>query len=530
MDQVRKLLTKVYRGVGTTRAKRLENLVARGEWALLQQERISDPRVYISSDAYLRDALVVEITRKLCLPGDTHKRKEAAARKFWDSESQCLRTNARLNRFINNGPFRGPADVAVSDFISRWRKEVERVLGPLPHRLEPTFSGGATLSDAGKLVTIPDKMSTLRTVYEDSYDIYLQSVAGTVLDQPVRPDFRRSNHFFTVPKDSETDRGCCKEASGNILLQLAVGRHLKSRYYHSYKVNLVTAQPLHQQLAQKASIDGSYATIDLSNASDTVSRRLVELILPGPWFALLNSLRAKFTQIDGKTVYLEKFSSMGNGFTFELETIVFRSLVEVLGAQDSYVFGDDIIVPTEHASATVKALEFFGFKTNPRKTFCEGPFRESCGGDFFNGIAVRPYYMKELPDEPQHWIAIANGLLRADPEQRYTKAARRFCVDQVPVDWRNTGPTWLGDTVFHDDSAVPVDHVFKSREYGGYVARHKLPAWRIKRPVSQRFSLVQHWRPEVALACAVLGTGPWITPRDSILGYKTDYVPIWGLP
>ena len=240
-------------------------------------------------------------------------------------------------------------------------------------------------------------------------------------------------------------------------MQLAAGAIIKARYKTAYGVDLGEAQDTHRRLSQEASIHGHLATIDLSNASDTVSRNLVKLLLPTAWYTLLNSLRAPLTEIDGRTVWLEKFSSMGNGFTFELETLIFMSMMVALGCTSCAAYGDDMIVETEKASAVIAALKFFGFTPNIKKTFVEGPFRESCGGDFFNGVPVRAHYLKEPPDEPQKWIELANGLRRADPSGRWTAAAWWFCVDQVPTDWRNFGPASLvGVSVFHSEDATPI--------------------------------------------------------------------------
>jgi hypothetical protein len=42
-------------------------------------------------------------------------------------------------------------------------------------------------------------------------------------------------------------------------------------------------------------------------------------------------------------------------------------------------------------------LEAFGLKVNSRKTFFQGPFRESCGKDFINGVLVTPVYLRQHP-------------------------------------------------------------------------------------------------------------------------------------
>ena len=528
MDQVQKFLRKLYRGVGSARAKRLERLVAASEWASLQKEVLVSPSVYQNDVVYLKDALVVEITRKLLLPGDSEQRRKAAIATFWQAESQCAATNARLSRFIScQGPFEGP-DEALISFIGRWRNEIRRVLGRAPKQLTPRFSGGSTLSDKGQQTTIPDKLFSKPTLYAGVDHALLQnSINGT-------PFFGKDltlvgeNRFFTVPKDSAKDRGCCVEASLAVSLQLDVGKIIERRFEKAYQADLSATPDYHRWLSQLASKHGTFATIDLSNASDTVSKGLVKLLLDDDWYMLLNSLRAKATALDGQRVYLEKFSSMGNGFTFPLETLIFRSLAVTLGCRCVSVFGDDIIIETERSADMIAALRYFGFTPNEKKTFCDGPFRESCGGDFFNGKPVRAHYLKELPSEPQNWIALANGLRRVDPTMRYVRAAWHFCVDQVPLDWRNfTAESDLGDFAFYDPGAKPQAHFFRYPEkiklFGRWVG-DEYPAWRGKVPVAVTFSLFKHFPFEVAIVAASMGVGEDVAVRDKVAGYRTSWV------
>lgn len=58
------------------------------------------------------------------------------------------------------------------------------------------------------------------------------------------------------------------------------------------------------------------------------------------------------------------------------------------------VYGDDIIVPVDEARSLINYLSILGFQTNVDKTYLSGNFRESCGGDFLNGIDVRPFFLK----------------------------------------------------------------------------------------------------------------------------------------
>lgn len=515
MDQIQKLLVKLLRQNGSSRSKRLLRLVEQGEWGLLQKESLSPPHVYQNHSMYKRDAIVVELLRKCYMPSTAKGCREAAVETFWACEAKNAQTNARLDRYIGNkGPF-DPSDLPVLDFISRWRKNVERVLGRLPERLNPRFSSGATLSDRGLQTTIPDKLSSVPTVYRGSLDVFRHSVAGTVLDRPT-VKVVRSNKFFTVPKDSSKDRGCAVEASGAVILQLDIDRIWKKKYEKRYQVRFSRLPEYHVWLAQLASRHQTFATIDLSNASDTVCRKLVQLVFPSNWFELLNSLRAKTTLIDGKTVYLEKFSSMGNGFTFMLETILFRTLIETVGSKCGTVFGDDIIVESEYAGDTLAALHFFGFTPNQRKTFCEGPFRESCGGDFFNGEPVRAHYMKTLPDEPQHWVALANGLRRADPSMKLVSSAWHYCIDQLPRAWRQRhADEELGDAAIYDPQAKP-------RMVRG------VPYWDIHVPIVKTYDLTKYFNGDVAIAAAVLGTKNKVPLRDQVLGYRRAKVIAYG--
>jgi len=528
MNQIQGFLRKLYRGIDSERSKSLEKLLDRGEWALIQKETLRKPGTYKDAAEYFRDALCVEITRKMLIPTDKDKCYQAAVATFWETEAQCRATNVRLSRFRDfQGPFE-PQDLAICDFIGQWRRELAYVLGKAPSRLTPRFSGGSTLSDQGKRVTIPDKLLSQPTVYTGSDQTSLQrSLNGTPFFlKPLKEV--RSNRFFTVPKDSSKDRGCCIEASLMVSLQLDAGKHIERRIEKVYKVNLANGKPYHQWLAQIASRHGTFSTIDLSNASDTVAFGLVQLLLPSDWLSLLNSLRAGSTDLDGQTVLLSKYSSMGNGFTFPLETLLFWTLGKVIGSRCITVFGDDIIVETEHHAAMVAALRYFGFTPNAKKTFCDGPFRESCGGDYFEGTLVRAHYLKEVPSEPQHWVSLANGLRRVDPDQTYTKAAWRYCVDQVPVGWRNfCADSSLGDFAFYDPAAKPQLRFFAWPEHRKMFGRRVgdlLPAWRGMTPITRTYDLFKHIPFEIAIIAASMGTAADVPLRDSVTGYRPGFI------
>jgi len=235
---------------------------------------------------------------------------------------------------------------------------------------------------------------------------------------------------------------------------------------------------------------------------------------------------------------LEKFSSMGNGFTFELETLIFsalaRSLVAARGLDPSVVrcYGDDLIVPAECYSDVVAGLKMFGFSPNMKKTFGEGPFRESCGGDYWRGVPVRAHFIETLPDEPQQWISLANGLRRISQvpgnedlsrkRWEFVRNAWFIAQDSLPKKIRECrGPSSLGDIVIHD---IP--------EKWSYTTPPKDfdPSWdqtyiRAYVPVPSVLPW-NHWKPLVQLASCTLGLpSAGITPRGGISGYRISRVP-----
>lgn len=235
-------------------------------------------------------------------------------------------------------------------------------------------------------------------------------------NQPISFEPVAGGTYCQVPKSALINRNIETQPLVNGFAQLGLGQVVRRRL-KAVGVDL-SDQTRNQYYAMVGSITGGFATIDLSNASDTISRELVRWILPVDWFKAMDLVRTHFIEIDGETRHLHRFSSMGNGFTFELETLIFYTLAK--SAANKRVkcptictYGDDIIVPAKAYSLLVQVLTVCGFKTNPRKSFYKGPFRESCGADWFLGHQVRPTYIKEVPHNVASLISMANGLRRS---------------------------------------------------------------------------------------------------------------------
>lgn len=542
-DSVRVWALPLLEGLACPRSLTVAILLRHEEYDQLASLQL-DPCWFSSPSEYLKAASATELFRKCAdLPGPSGRRREAAVENFWASERQCFRTNLRLYPYVD----RQGDNEAIIGFIAGCRKKVKKWLGRLPARVDGRFGPGATYGDRGRLITVPDKMTSSPTCtstdvpftfgWEDTAWARQWRARGCGAVTRVR-----GNRFTTVPKDTLKDRGIAIEPSLNVFYQLGVGREIRQRLLVA-GIDLQNGQAIHRRVACESSVTGEFATIDLSNASDTVSTSLVELLLPTLWHDLLCLLRSPFTSHpvkDDRWVRLEKFSSMGNGFTFELETLLFLAIasqaMESCGVDPSpgvnvWVYGDDIIVPTSCSSAVIASLRYFGFSPNPRKTFTEGPFRESCGGDFFDGRSVRAHYVKKLPCDDADRISLANGLSRLvvalrrlGHDCRRIRQARYRVLDSISIPARYCrGPSDLGDAVIWDSQDR-----WSTKEEAGI---RYLKCWT---PVPDRVNLYQHFSPEIQLAYALYIAGsrpdsrdaPDLIPvRGQVSGYKVTWVP-----
>lgn len=408
----------------------------------------------LGTQMFADDYLVTEIMSKNPGLNSGIDRKAAAITKFHEAEASCASTNRRLLelQFDHGNPY--------WPLIRGMQRVISKVLGKLSSRKLSTaeanfsFGPGATSAVSGADVLLSRKYAGELHMTPRLYP-YVSRLCGAIwrafpgTDSLVNDESRTTN----VPKNAKTDRVIAIEPHLNIFVQKGIGTLLRNQLRHN-GVDLDT-QEWNQFLARKAQ-DWSLATIDLSSASDMVSSRLVRLLLPREWFELLYLCRTDFTVVDGVRVALEKFSSMGNGYTFELETLIFYAATQAVGAHKALtaVYGDDIIVEKTIAPALVDLLDFIGFKTNAKKTFLEGNFFESCGTDWYNGQDVRPPFLKgDYVDRTQCHFYIPNALRRYASRRslgygcdiRFKKAWSSAYRRLTPLERRTAIPDGTGD-------------------------------------------------------------------------------------
>lgn len=389
-----------------------------------------DPAAYTDPDLFKRDYLAANLLRKFNdLPMEVD-RAAVAIGKFLESEEHC-RT---LNHYRGRDPFTADSE---SGNLSRtfeatiWlaKEKISRVLGTFSWDDAFSmfgFSGGAstrlTRKSGAPFYKYQGKPETTR----DCALLSVCAIWATPLWRQQMQDHYGldpcnwvtivdGSRTTTVPKTSLTDRTICVEPCMNMYIQRGIGGVIRQKL-RRVGVDL-NDQTINQRLALIGSRTGSLATIDLSSASDTISMSLVEALVPHDWFEALCRTRSSVTILpSGVKHRLEKISSMGNGFTFELESLIFWALssavIDLSGVKDRRcgIYGDDIIVHHEVAPRLIEVLAYCGFATNGDKTFINGPFRESCGKHYFYGADVTPFYVKERIEGPERLFWLLNSI------------------------------------------------------------------------------------------------------------------------
>lgn len=382
-----------------------------------------NPLDYTNADAFRRDYLMTEMFSKYPNWDLKIDRKMVALQKFADSESKCGETNTRLAS-SKAWPY-GTAAV-----IHTACSKIANLLNP--RGSEFSWDEACVGFDFG-----PGSTTRLRKTYADKYYKLSGTPDCTSNNLPLAnaclryfSNWGRSvgingydvnvvvgNKIVTVPKNAKTDRVIAIEPCMNIFVQKGIGSMIRKRLK---KVGVdLDDQTKNQRLALAGSLDGSLATLDLSAASDSISLELVRMLLPPDWVAAIESCRSERGVLpDGRVITYRKVSSMGNGFTFELESLIFWALCSAVrslrGESDRRmaIYGDDIIVPTSLVVDVVSILEFTGFQVNEKKTHVDGPFRESCGKHYFHGVDVTPIYIKDNVDSFPRYIWLCNQLKR----------------------------------------------------------------------------------------------------------------------
>jgi hypothetical protein len=233
----------------------------------------------------------------------------------------------------------------------------------------------------------------------------------------VASDHEPRSRFKLVPKTNLKWRGICIGENELQWHQQAIRRGLYKRIESHPetrgRVNF-TSQLVNQLLALEGSSFKKWATIDMSAASDRISRKLVAYLF-GENKQLLRAIEAcseeevelpsdaglRFIDV----MPLKKIAPMGSAICFPVMALVHYSLIRAILdsssiphalTRDVYVYGDDIIVHRACAQAIYDYLPLFGMKINAEKSFSQSYFRESCGLHAYKGVNITPTRFKTV--------------------------------------------------------------------------------------------------------------------------------------
>lgn len=415
-------------------------------------------------------------------------KRASALTKFCEGEMECKSSNSRIPYFgtIDRAAYAGDVNMV----LYHARRKIQSVLGNFDWDYvmsHADFSGGASTRLPRSRSTLYDKVQGclhLTEALKPHFECFQAHKPG-LFDGCVVVD---GNKIVSVPKDAKVDRIIAIEPDYNMFVQKAIGAVIRERLKSKTKERIDLNDQTHNQtLALIASLGFGLSTIDLSSASDTISTSLVSNLLPIDWFEAMDLCRSKIgTLPNGDKVVYEKFSSMGNGYTFELESLIFWALcqgvIAVYGNGTEYVsvYGDDIVINSSLYGPLVGVFAYAGFTINARKSFAKGFFYESCGKHYFNGRDVSPVYVDKVPQRIIERISMANELILFSSRLGhglYRDILIKPCIDSLI----STLPKWLqkprapvsckGNAIVGDfDECLPskADLDPKKRWYEGY--------------------------------------------------------------
>jgi len=322
-----------------------------------------------------------------------------------------LETNSSIERF---GSDLGRVSPLLLD---RTRRHCQSVLHTFREKgIKPSHGPGAVTNSKERW---RNRFDTIESIYpySDWYYLYYNREHLAQLE-----DANYEEHItaklIAVPKDTRGPRLICVHPAEAIWLQQGIRRELERCINVRRKSNgpwpcghiHFDDQRVNGQIALCSSRSGKYATIDMKEASDRISEPLVQILF-GRKYKYFGCCRAqkvtipKLGSVRNLVKDIHSYAPMGNATTFPVQSLVFWAIcVASLQRQGVhhpgavFVFGDDIIIPSENAEEVINDLESFGLLVNRTKSFWRGAFRESCGVDAFKGVDVTPVRWKTTID------------------------------------------------------------------------------------------------------------------------------------
>lgn len=226
-----------------------------------------------------------------------------------------------------------------------------------------------------------------------------------VARERLREDAVRHDRLMFIFKSMTSHRSIGAQPTVSGMLQLGFHEFCAQRLKDLAGIDLAD-QSWNGELARRGSLGwrdaDPFCTLDKSNASNLIANGLVQYCFPSDWSKFLQRIRTPGyeapKELGGGLHDYQMYAGMGNGTTFCVETLIFwaatyatqeLTLEDYTANRQYAVYGDDVILRRSHAIRYMRFARFLGFRFNEKKTFIDGPFRESCGYDWFGGVPVR---------------------------------------------------------------------------------------------------------------------------------------------
>lgn len=454
-----------------------------GEHDQLAKKEI-DPRQYIDGGLFRRDYCAVSLVSKYPYLDTSFDRTAIALASFSEAEHRCGLTTSRLRSE------RCRAENLQHELVlSVQARKISSILREFDVSAvfeKGSFGPGVTSLLRGRDTSSSRKYAEGRDITPGAYLLFAESLIAYAPSWSAlgNASFVSGNSVDTVPKNAKTDRTIAIEPTLNSWLQLGIGRLIRERLRScGYDLD---SDYWNREYAKLGARYGSLATLDFKNASNTISVGVVERLLPTRWFLALDAARSHNYTLGGSTHRSYMFSTMGNGFTFELESLLFVTAAEAvcevygLSTKGISIFGDDL---TCHSSVTghlTEYISYLGFELNRSKSYADSMFRESCGDHYFGRLDCKPLLLRNRVGTIAQIFDLSNRLLllahRFNGEfgldRRFRELWQRL-VDVIPHKFRLWGPASYGAAVLFSPTPVSqLKGVRRHRCWDGWTFTH----------------------------------------------------------
>lgn len=267
-----------------------------------------------------------------------------------------------------------------------------------------------------------------------------------------------------VPKSFKALRKIMPNTLIGSFYTYGLGKVIENRLRDNSPIDISRQQDRHGRWVRKYSMDRSHVTVDLSAASDSPIYELLARVFPYQWMKVLKYGRISHCTMDGTRMMLRSFMTMGIGFTFPVETLLFYALLKAIANLSGVTgrisaYGDDLIYPRRMHAYVKAVFPKLHIQINKDKSFVESHFRESCGHDYYRGVDVRPFQpegeaseLKSLPYQ-QFLYKLINGLRRRwEPEEIPT--TMHYLLTTLSV---VSGCVYIVPPSFPDESGFKMD-------------------------------------------------------------------------